>query len=75
MPALRNEIFSLPAEFLMNKHKSVRVRGTTTQNTKARDNGHKKGQQETHGRSGCGGGRRGRLAEEVPPFKFIYLRV
>lgn len=71
MPALRNEIFSLPVEFLMKS-----VRGTTKQNTKAKDNGQKKGQKRRWGeeRRGCGAWR-GRLAEEVPPFKFIYLRV
>lgn len=52
MPALRNEIFSLPAEFLMKS-----VRGTTKQNTKAKDNGRKKGQKESTKRErGHGGG-------------------
>lgn len=68
MPALRNEIFSLPAEFLMKS-----VRGTTKQNTKAKDNGRKKGQRDDEEWEG-GGAWWGRLAE-VPPFKFIYLRV
>lgn len=68
MPALRNEIFSLPAEFLMKS-----VRGTTKQNTKAKDNGRKKrAKRDDEEREGAC---RGRLAEEVPPFKFIYLRV
>lgn len=65
MPALRNEIFSLPAEFLKKS-----VRETTKQNTKAKDNGRKKrAKRDDEERGGE------RLAEEVPPFKFIYLRV
>lgn len=52
MPALRNEIFSLPAEFLMKS-----VRGTTTQNTKARDNGQKKkGNKRRTGEGAADGG-------------------
>lgn len=50
MPALRNEIFSLPVEFLMKS-----VRGTTKQNTKAKDNGQKKGKKNDEKRRGAVG--------------------